>query len=245
MNSELDSEVSSQDSGGGSHFAQFGFEILANLLSPSECESLAKKLSMLYDEDQKRTPNKIGGIRNLLQRSPDVLKLALSDQLTNILRSRQVPAAFPVRALFFDKTPGTNWRVPWHQDLTIAVSTKIELPGFVGWSKKEGILHVQPPQYILESMATVRIHLDDCDLNNGALKIVPCSHSCGKLDSAAISESAGKKQVTCEMKRGSALLMRPLLLHSSSPAKNPSHRRIVHIEYATQNLPDGLEWFNA
>jgi len=36
--------------------------------------------------------------------------------------------------------------------------------------------------------------------------------------------------------------MCPLILHASSKAVSPSHRRVIHIEYAGAELPGGLEW---
>jgi hypothetical protein len=33
------------------------------------------------------------------------------------------------------------------------------------------------------------------------------------------------------------------LLHASSAATEPGHRRVMHIEYACEPLPAGLEWF--
>ena len=44
------------------------------------------------------------------------------------------------RALFFDKTAQSNWAVPWHQDLSLAVAERVEVMGFGPWSCKEGIL---------------------------------------------------------------------------------------------------------
>jgi hypothetical protein len=38
-------------------------------------------------------------------------------------------------------------------------------------------------------------------------------------------------------------LMRPLLLHASSPARQPGHRRVIHLEYASEALPGGLQWY--
>jgi hypothetical protein len=77
------------------------------------------------------------------------------------------------------------------------------------------------------------------------LKVIPGSHQAGRLDAANISQlTRVNEAVVCEVSRGGALLMRPLLLHSSSPAKNPSHRRVLHIEYAAGNLPNGLKWFD-
>jgi hypothetical protein len=37
--------------------------------------------------------------------------------------------------------------------------------------------------------------------------------------------------------------MRPLLLHASASARVPGHRRVIHLEYAAESLPDGLEWY--
>jgi hypothetical protein len=39
-----------------------------------------------------------------------------------------------------------------------------------------------------------------------------------------------------------ALLMSPLMLHSSAEAVSPIHRRIIHLEYAASRLPTGLQW---
>ena len=52
-------------------------------------------------------------------------------------------AAFPVRAILFDKTPSANLKVAWHQDRSIAVKRRIDVPGYGPWSVKEGIEHVR------------------------------------------------------------------------------------------------------
>jgi len=36
--------------------------------------------------------------------------------------------------------------------------------------------------------------------------------------------------------------MRPLLLHASSASQSPRHRRVIHLEYAAEPLPGGLQW---
>jgi ectoine hydroxylase-related dioxygenase (phytanoyl-CoA dioxygenase family) len=243
----MKSEVRSQksDKNGTGRFMDDGFQIVPSLISDSECDLLASELSAFFESQQNSAKNKIGGIRNLLRNSFRVNETAASAKLISYLEGLLHRKVFPVRAIFFDKNAESNWRVPWHQDLTIAVVEQIETPGFVAWSVKDGILHVQPPRVILENMATVRLHLDDCHADDGALKIIPGSHLHGKLDAVQITEWASRQTlVTCEVPKGGALLMRPLLLHSSSPAKNPSHRRVLHIEYAVQELPNGLKWFD-
>ena len=221
-----------------------GFQIISDLISDSECDLLASELSASFENQQNLAKNKIGGVRNLLRNSLRVNETATSAKLVSCLEGLLNRKVFPVRAIFFDKTAESNWRVPWHQDLTITVVEQIETPSFVSWSFKDGILHVQPPREILESMVTVRLHLDDCHVDDGALKIIPGSHLDGKLDAVQITEWTSKHiSIACEIPKGNALLMRPLLLHSSSPARNPSHRRVLHIEYATVELPNGFKWF--
>ena len=204
------------------------------------------ELSQLLGVQQLASRNKLGGLRNLLRICPAVGRLANSPKTRGLLEHLSGQTVFPVRALFFDKTPAANWRVPWHQDLTIAVAQKVECPGFAGWSLKAGIPHVQPPAAILEGMLALRLHLDDCTAENGALRVIPRSHLGGKLLPGAIPRVvATNPEVVCAIPRGGAMVMRPLLLHASSPATHPAHRRVLHIEYATAELPGGLKWFDA
>jgi hypothetical protein len=232
----------------GNVFSQFerdGFQIVKSVLEYNECDLLSAELTPLFELQQKSAKNKIGGVRNLLRSIPQVSQLATSAKLVFLLESVAGSFVFPVRAIFFDKNPEVNWLVPWHQDLAIAVTERIETPGFTGWSIKDETNHVHPPREVLESMVTVRLHLDDCDTSNGALKVLPGTHCHGKIGAEEISEWTTKnKPVVCELAKSDALLMRPLLLHASLPAENPRHRRVLHIEYATQELPSGLKWFD-
>jgi ectoine hydroxylase-related dioxygenase (phytanoyl-CoA dioxygenase family) len=225
-------------------FAKNGFEILKNVLPLERCDALADQLSAMHQRQKESAKNRLGGMRNLLRLLPQVNDVANSPEIKEILKRHLGRPAFPVRALFFDKTADTNWRVAWHQDLTIAVAERIEAPEFEAWSVKEEIVHVQPPSRVLEAMATIRLHLDDCNAGNGALKVVPGSHLKGKLNAAQIKNVSENGNIcTCEVPKGGVLLMRPLILHASSAAESPSHRRVLHIEYATCELPNGLVWF--
>lgn len=238
-------DVRSEKCGVPGGLIEEGFEILADVLPADHCDALAADLSGLFESERSSAGTRIAGVRNLLQLSRPVAEFASSPRCANILKDRVGRCAFPVRALFFDKTADANWRVPWHQDLSIAVAGRIDAPGFSGWSRKDGVVHVQPPREILETMVTLRLHLDDCSASNGALKVIPRSHAEGKLDARQISEWSGRGQaLVCEVPKGGALLMRPLLLHSSAPAASPVHRRVLHIEFAVDGLPQGLKWLN-
>jgi len=225
-------------------FEKDGFQIFTNVISDAECEELSLRLTELFERQQTSARTRLGGVRNLLRLSPRTAQIASSARVVSLVESLTARNAFPVRAIFFDKTAESNWRVPWHQDLTIAVNEQIETPGFKPWSLKEGVVHVQPPAEILAGMVAIRLHLDDCDADNGALKVIAGSHRCGELDSDQVAEWTSRHEpLVCKVPRGGALAMRPLLLHASSPAAKPQHRRVLHIEYATDDLPNSLQWF--
>ncbi len=185
------------------------------------------------------------GTRNLLELSPCIQKLAQSLEIRTLAEPILGDTARVVRGIFFDKQPGANWKVPWHQDRTIAVKNRVELLDYHPWSVKGGMLHVQPPTAILEQMLTMRIHLDRTDESNGALKVIPGSHAYGKLTDIEIDKwKQTDLGISCNCSPGGVLLMRPLLLHASSMATIPSHRRVIHLEYANARLPSGLEWYS-
>jgi ectoine hydroxylase-related dioxygenase (phytanoyl-CoA dioxygenase family) len=184
------------------------------------------------------------GVRNLLELVPSVEKLSQSHEIRDLVVPILGDSARVVRGIFFDKQPSANWKVPWHQDRTIAVKQRVDLPEYHPWSVKAGIVHVQPPTAILNQLLTVRIHLDRTDEANGALKVIPGSHCHGKLTDSEIDRwkqiSPG---ISCNLDPGGILLMRPLLIHASSMATIPIHRRVIHLDYASNQLPSGLEWY--
>jgi ectoine hydroxylase-related dioxygenase (phytanoyl-CoA dioxygenase family) len=217
-----------------------GYAIIPDVLTAERVRGLIE----LFTEDAVVSPGR-GGRRNLLQ-EPMVLELAHSPELLSLVTPILGYAAFVVRGILFDKTEGANWKVPWHQDVTIAVKNRVEVEGYGPWSVKQGVQHVQPPASILQKMLSVRIHLDDCPSANGALRIIPGSHLAGKLSEAVIAGIVAEQEaIVCEVASGGALLMRPLLIHSSSAAATPQHRRVIHLDYANSSLPDGLDWFES
>jgi ectoine hydroxylase-related dioxygenase (phytanoyl-CoA dioxygenase family) len=188
------------------------------------------------------------GGRDLLWRIGEIRHLARSSELTEIAERVLGPGAFAVRGLFFDKTPTANWNLPWHQDLTIAVRARREVPGFGPWTVKGGIPHVHAPAELLSRMVTIRLHLDDCGRESGPLRVLPGSHAPGKLDPGAIAiwaSRAGKLAVDCLVPAGGVVVMRPLILHASASGTEPGHRRVIHLEYAAEDLPGGLEWYES
>jgi hypothetical protein len=222
-----------------------GFAIFEDVLSRQKVDHLLHALERIGDTGSVRKSGGIFAVRNLLDVSAEVRELADSDAVRVLAEPILGAHFFPVRGILFDKIPDANWKVPWHQDVTIAVRERVEVDGFRPWSMKADVLHVQPPAAILENMLTVRLHLDPCGEENGALRVLPGSHTRGKIPEEEIPAlRASLPEEVCAVGLGGALLMRPLLLHASSPARVPGHRRVVHLDFASVALPAGLQWLS-
>jgi hypothetical protein len=152
----------------------------------------------------------------------------------------------PVRILFFDKTPESNWAVPWHQDRSIAVNKRADVDGYGPWTVKNGVDHVEPPVAVLEKMLTLRLFVDDCASDGGPLLIAVGSHRHGRLPVENVAELVSRSEIFVGTGRaGDVLLMKTLALHSSKRANMPTHRRVLHVDYTTEDLPPPLEWKSA
>jgi len=185
-------------------------------------------------------------IRNLFNVIPETRSILENSAVIDLAKAVLGERAQVTRAIFFDKLPSANWKVAWHQDLTITVKEKNDVRDFINWSMKAGIPHVQAPASVLERVLTLRVHLDDTDESNGALRVLPGTHQYGILTAAEIGQfSENRPSVTCKVSRGGILAMSPLLLHASSPGSKPNHRRVVHLEFSALQLPEGLKWFGS
>jgi ectoine hydroxylase-related dioxygenase (phytanoyl-CoA dioxygenase family) len=217
-----------------------------SLLERIERDGYAIVPAVLDDDTVVRlTREFLGGthaVRNLLQ-LPSIQELARSKVLRSLIEQVLGAGCFAVRGTFFDKIPQANWKVPWHQDRMIPVRQRSEANGFRLWSVKEGVTFVQPPIEVMNNILAVRLHLDEVDEHNAPLRVLPGSHRAGYISDSRLGDWQGYKEVICICPKGSALLMRPLLLHASSPAKEPAHRRVIHLEFAASELPDGIHWY--
>ena len=223
---------------------EFGWSLVPGVIDPEGIERLraASDLAVQHPLALSRRGSAYG-LRNLLQIMPAARELAWSVTILERVRWILGPEAKPVKGILFDKTEQANWAVPWHQDITIAVRERLSIPGYTAWSEKDGVPHVQPPAEVMQQILAIRVHLDDCPPENGALKIIPGSHAHGRLnDSDVECWRATVPTVTCAAQAGDILFLRPLLLHSSAAATPPKRRRVLHVEYASVQLPGGLAW---
>ncbi len=216
---------------------QDGFHIARGVLNRDALDQVCRGADESGTADK---PNK----RNLLSDSQVVADISLDDRMTSLVQASLGADAFPVRALWFNKSNEENWPVAWHQDLTIAVDKQVNLDGFSNWTEKQGVTHVEPPVEILESMLTIRMSIDPSDASNGGLHVLPGSHKLGRVLSSELSSMTERFTPACpQMNAGDVLIMHPLLIHSSPRSQSESNRRVLHIEYCNQELPEGLNWY--
>jgi hypothetical protein len=148
-----------------------------------------------------------------------------------------------VRAVVFDKTAASNWSVPWHQDRTIVVAQRLDVAGFGPWTVKSGLLHVAPPYDVLAGMVTLRLHLDAVPATNAPLLVAPGSHRLGRIAEADVRSVVQRcGTAVCHAEAGDVWLYATPILHASEAAAAPAHRRVLQVDFASRELPGGLQW---
>ncbi|RWY53992.1 phytanoyl-CoA dioxygenase family protein [Mucilaginibacter gilvus] len=229
----------------GSHLqniANNGFTVVDDVFAEDEIRSVLHEISKA--DANKSTFRKSAGlfaIRQFLKEIPAAKSLIFNAKLKATIAALFGDGYFVVKSIYFDKPEESNWFVAWHQDLTISVDKRTDLPGFGPWTTKQDQFGVQPPLNILEDNFTIRIHLDNADAGNGALKVVPGSHLKGIYRPETIDWDV-ETETTCEVKAGGIMVMRPLLLHASSRTTNHKPRKVIHIEFSRAGLPVETSW---
>lgn len=219
-----------------------GFAIIEKVFATQEVILLQELLSSTEaNKPSFRKTADLFAIRRFLQEVPAAAQIIFSNKLKAIVAALFGNDYFVVKSIYFDKPGASNWFVSYHQDLTIAVDRKDNIIGFGPWTVKPGQFAVQPPLEILENIYTIRLHLDDTDENNGALRILPGSHKKAIFRPKTI-EWKNETEVICNVPAGGVMIMRPLLLHASSRTVNGLRRRVIHLEFCNKELPAPLKW---
>jgi ectoine hydroxylase-related dioxygenase (phytanoyl-CoA dioxygenase family) len=219
-----------------------GFTTVENIYSDEEIEHLLWTIDQADKTKQTfRKSTELFAIRQFLKEIPETINVVFNENLNKVVKQLFGDNYFVVKSIYFDKPETSNWYVSYHQDLTISVDKKVELDNFGPWTTKQNQFAVQPPIDIMENSYTIRIHLDDTDENNGALRVIPTSHL-KKIYRPETIDWNTETETTCNVTKGGIMIMKPLILHSSSRTTNNKKRRVIHIEFSNRELPAELEW---
>jgi len=225
-----------------SELTENGFSVIDSVYTEDEIIEISKIINSLdISNPIFRKTDDLFAIRQFLKEVPEIKALVFNPKLIEIIKAIGGNNCFVVKSIYFDKPEKSNWFVSYHQDLTISVNEKKEIQKFTNWTKKHKQFAVQPPTEILENIFTIRIHLDDTNSENGALKILEKSHlkSVYRVDKI---DFRTENEVICEVNSGGIMLMKPLLFHGSNKTTNDKNRRVIHIEFSDKILPENLQW---
>ena len=184
--------------------------------------------------------------RYLLENKPELLNALRSCSAFTDLLTETFSEPVIIRSVYFDKPPRANWTVAWHQDITVNFTEPIDRPGYQNWRELPDRVAVQAPVSLLKQITTYRIHLDDTDESNGALRVIKGSHDSGieRVDENYGSPSEGV--LTLYVPAGGVQLMKPLLFHSSRRTRSDGgtvrSRRVIHLELIERSAAESLPW---
>jgi len=219
-----------------------GYTVVEGVFELAEIQQIESAINEADQSNSKfRKTTDLFAIRQFLKEVPTTIPHIFNDRLIGLINKLFGDNYFVVKSIYFDKPGTSNWFVAWHQDLTISVDKKVVLSGYSNWTVKQDQFAVQPPLELLEDNFTIRIHLDDANENNGALKVVPGSHLKGVSRAEDINWDEETVD-TCNVKCGGIMIMRPLLMHASDRTINNEKRRVIHIEFSRTKLPEEINW---
>ena len=202
-------------------------QVLLDLLAPDTLPGAVR-----------RSSGAVFAARRILSSLPGLAAQLTAARLDSLASQALGADAFPVDAVFFDKHRDANWTVPAHQDRLMPVQ-RMDSPRV---RQRHGGFYAEPSPATLSSLVTLRLHFDDAGATSGALQLVPGSHRNGLMSAQAIRDLPLDRFEHCTATAGDVLVMRPLVLHRSSPAQVPTRRRILHVVYAASPPTDELAW---
>jgi len=222
-----------------------GFAIIDKVYSENEIEKIIFEIEKVSESENEnstfRKSEDLFAIRQFHKEIPETLNTIFNQNLREIIKLNFGENYFITKSIYFDKPEKSNWFVAYHQDLTISVNKKVEIENFENWTTKQNQFAVQPPKEILEQNFTIRIHIDKTTKENGALKVINKSHRKGIVRTENI-EIENETETICEVEKGGIMIMKPLIFHASNKTTNNERRRVIHIEFSNQKLPEELEW---
>lgn len=102
-----------------------GFSVVESVYTDMEVDAVLQIIEQAdTSKDTFRRSDDLFAIRQFLKELPGVLPVLLNDRLKELIGNLFGENYFIVKSIYFDKPPGSNWYVAYHQDLTISVDQR-------------------------------------------------------------------------------------------------------------------------
>lgn len=227
------------DNAGLKKLEALGYYVVSPLFNSEERKQIMHILENNDAEETTHIPKVVHGMRRVLSRLPELKKHLFTRSFSTLMESILGKEYALIKSIYFDKPPGANWAVPYHQDISVALINKNVSGDYHNWLRKEDYWSVNAPESLLNRIYTFRIHLDETDETNGALKVMSGSHLSG-ITRTIPNQSPTSSEEVVVVEAGGVMVMRPLLWHASSKS-NAKRRRVIHLEFYKQPDED-LPW---
>ncbi len=205
-------------------FEQDGFFVVEDVFTPAECDEILHHLEAtsfelaLGDEDAGPL-----SYRPLLHTvSPELHDVATDP--------RWAPIVMPLL--------GDDVRLYWEQGVAKPPQARTELP----WHQDNGYAPTIPEQYV-----TCWLALDDADVDNGCIHVLPESHKEGTVRHHDVAGSPFRGGFDGDdpgravpVRRGDVLVFSSLIMHRSGPNTTDRHRRAWILQYCVGHATHGI-----
>lgn len=206
------------DEGRIERFEREGWCTTDPLFSAEECERIAAEFEALSRQTLRLGEEREGPL------AYQPMLHALSEHLTGAIADARLLEIVA-------RLVGPNARMYWEQLVAKPPRARTELP----WHQDDGYAPTDPPGYLTCWMA-----LDDADLENGCMWVIPGSHRRGILRhrragpyfrSGLEAYDGETGAVAAPVPRGAVLLFSSLTLHHSGPNLSDRPRRAWIVQY--------------
>ena len=205
-------------------FRSDGFFVVPGLFSEAECEEIVAHVEQAAFElalgDAGDGPLSYRPMMHLA--SPDLTRVATD--------ARWAPLVLPL--------VGTgDARLYWEQAVAKPPQARTELP----WHQDNGYTPLDPDEYV-----TCWLALDDADLDNGCIWVIPGSHTNGTVPHHAgsgpfrVGHDGDEEGVPVPVKRGDVLVFSSLIMHRSGPNTTDRPRRAWIIQFCPRHARSAL-----
>jgi hypothetical protein len=195
-------------------FRDDGYFVAAGMFTAGECEEIAARI----EAAALTLPLGDPGDGQMLYRP----MLHLSDPYLQSVCCDERFAAVVLPIL------GPDVRLYWEQSVAKPPAARTELP----WHQDNGYTPVDPPEYL-----TCWLALDDADVDNGCIWVIPGSHRDGTVrhhdgpGPFRVGRDDPGGGVPVPVRRGDVLVFSSLLMHRSGPNTSGRNRRAWIIQF--------------